>query len=456
MLCDFLGSMSSAGSWSLYYKLQEPSDPQDVLEHASFMLKVKGDAKYKPCKHSKADGKIYRIRNASWLKYFSGKPNVRLVTHDWDSPPSEKGYALHLRFGGRSPIVPDAYASKTKGCRMTSIYHWVDGGVIGEHPNIRQDVSWVDDKGRKTLAAYRLYHDYDEPFVEFRWQTAFASPIKIEADPDNWVETLAFMAYESKLPRELYRGDHTISLIDQMHATTMNQFEFLGDINLIKQVYDVAEKAVSLDWGGTLKEMSDLYLTYSFGASSTARDYVELARAISVETERYARAERYRDRRVHTRSRLHGIPWLGSPSKALLVTTAYLDNFDQGVMGLMNSLDSWGLYPDLSAVWEKVPFSFVVDWFANVQKNLNRIDANIWREYYNVRACICSTKLETLYDWQAVHPGSRLAGQASISLYHRWIQYSLPQPMVDLDVGLPSGIHQWVTGAALVVQRSKR
>lgn len=456
MLCDVVSVWGSSGQWSLYYRLLQPSDPEDVLEHSSFMLKVKGSAKFKPCKHSKADGSIHRIEESSWRKYFAGKPGARLVTHSWDSPRNIKGYAYHLRFGGRSPIVPDGYASYVEGCRMTSIFHWEDGGVIGDHPYIRQDVSWIDDRGRKKLAAWRLYRDYDEPFVEFRWQDAFASPIEVKTQPDNWVETLAFMAYESNLSRELYRGDHTISLIDQMHATTMNQFEFLTDLNLIKQVYDVAEKAVTLNWGGTLKELSDLYLTYSFGASSTARDYVELARAVSEETTRYARARRYRDRRVHTRSRLQDIPWLGSPSKALLVTTAYLDNFDQGVMGLMNSLDSWGIYPDLSAVWEKVPFSFVVDWFVNVQTNLNRIDANIWREYYNVRACICSTKLETVYDWQTVHPGSRLAGQASISLYHRWIQYSLPQPMVDLDIGLPSGTHQWVTGAALVIQRSKR
>jgi hypothetical protein len=455
MLCDFIGKTGAGGSWSLYVRLQKPSDPEEVLEHASFMLKVKGKSKYKPCKHSKADGLICQIGDVSWRKYFAGKPNARLVTSDWDSPTTEKGYTVHLRFGGRSPIVPDAYDSRTEGCRLNSYYHWVDGGVIGKHPSIRQDVVWIDDTGRKRLAAYRLYHDYDEPFVEFKFQTAFSPVIDMQARTDNWVETLAFMAYESKLARELYRGDHTISLVDQMHATTMNQFEFLGDLNLVKQVMDVAEKAVSLDWGGTLKELSDVYLTYSFGASSTARDYVELAGAISKEAARYIRVQRYRDRKVHTRSTEHPV-WLGSPSEARLVTTAYMDNFDQGIMGIMSALDSWGMYPDLSAVWEKVPFSFVVDWFANIQRNLNRIDANIWREYYNIRACICSTKLKTVYDWQTVHPGSRLAGQASISLYHRWIQYSLPQPMVDLDIGLPSGVHQWITGAALVVQKSKR
>jgi hypothetical protein len=263
-----------------------------------------------------------------------------------------------------------------------------------------------------------------------------------------------------RVPYEIEKefGNMVPSVIDQMHAVDMNQLEFISNPNLVKDVIQLGKSIAGADGISTLKEAadvaSDVYLSYRFGAASTARDYRDLASAISKETTRIYQARKYRDKRVRSRSQL-SIPWLFNLTWSVSCNlTAYLDNYEQGMMGVMNKLDSWGLYPDRAAVWEIVPFSFVVDWFVNVQENLERRDAQFWREFYNCRACICTRKLSTTADASTMFPNSLIGGSADISLYNRRVQRSLPVPTIDLDIGLPKGKHAWVTSAALVIQRS--
>jgi hypothetical protein len=238
-----------------------------------------------------------------------------------------------------------------------------------------------------------------------------------------------------------------------MKACTVNQWEFLQDANLINQVIDVGKKLLTFDESDLLKSLSDLYLTYSFGASNTSRDYRELASSISTELKRYALMADGRDTKVRSRSSSK-LLWQGLEWEADYNLTAYLDAYDQGVMGLFNQLDRWGVYPDRAAIWEIVPWSFVVDWFVNVKENLRRRDALYWREYYNVHHSIRSVKLRTVRDFNKTNPNSLLAGMLSISLYERNVEQELPAPMVDLDLQVPRHFHQWVSGAALVIQRS--
>jgi hypothetical protein len=64
------------------------------------------------------------------------------------------------------------------------------------------------------------------------------------------------------------------------------------------------------------------------------------------------------------------------PGRLVLVTRAKVRSyFDVGtLMSAMLLANSVGLLPSLARLWSLVPFSFVVDWFANIGKRLHAVD----------------------------------------------------------------------------------
>jgi hypothetical protein len=67
------------------------------------------------------------------------------------------------------------------------------------------------------------------------------------------------------------------------------------------------------------------------------------------------------------------------------------------VLPIFLSLDEMGLLPNLSRVWDCLPFSFFVDWFFNVSSKLEVIDNTARLCMYNIYAATLSTKI--LYEF---------------------------------------------------------
>lgn len=445
------------GSWK--WMIPVPSPFEGEPEYGSLLDEPdKGeDRKYRNVTHVKGKGEFYLFPQEVWDEW-RADARVRLAVAC--SPVKLNDGDRHWQMDPRSsylPEVPYAYDERIKGCRPTSvmIQSWRGERLVSRYGT----VYWVGLDGLLKLTAT---WSQDPNTGDIR--TRFGTSVTLTSVPAKQIKLLggllrqtfdvAWVPYEV----ETAFGNMVPSVIDQMHAVDMNQFEFISNPNLVKDVIQLGKSIANADGITTLKEAaevaSDVYLSYRFGATSTARDYRDLASAISKETTRVYQARKYRDRRVRSRT-FFSVPWLFNLSWDVSCNlTAYLDNFDQGIMGMMNKLDSWGLYPDRAAVWEIVPFSFVVDWFVNVQENLERRDAQYWREFYNCRACICTRKLSTCANASVMFPNSLIGGSADISLYNRRVQRSLPVPAIDLDIGLPKGKHAWITSAALVIQRS--
>lgn len=247
-------------------------------------------------------------------------------------------------------------------------------------------------------------------------------------------------------------GDLCVTALKGLHATEVSMLEYLQGLNIAADGLALLNSIRSLNFGSTLKEISDVYLSYSFGAPGAIKDTQNLVNDISKALTEVKRLSAYSKYKGQARTSVMDIPWLGKRATGEFSLTAYLNNYDDGIMKLMTDLNSWNLYPSASNLWNLVPLSFVIDWFVNVQENLERFDYTYWREYYSVHACILSSKFKTTTSWDpTTTPG--LGGQVDISLYTRSVQRELPVPMVDLDLSLPTSVHQFITGAALVVQR---
>lgn len=60
----------------------------------------------------------------------------------------------------------------------------------------------------------------------------------------------------------------------------------------------------------------------------------------------------------------------------------------------MHTLNQLGLINPATVIWELIPFSFVVDWFVNVEQSLSR-----WTDFYGCTL----TRTYTTYHWQGTH-----------------------------------------------------
>lgn len=453
MYVGMLSNAGAGGTWTLVFQVATPDEP--IIERVeSLAFYERSGAKYKPARHIKAEGAFFQLRESEWLELTKGRDNYRFVSGPWTGPVDKKGFRMEWDRSCDVPTIPSRYASRAAGTVPTTYRLRRYRNDVYEYSY--EYCVWADSSGWILLTASRYCPATGSPHA-YSFSTYGVKLTPLDAEELPMGLGLCTIVHNSALPYEVSKelGDLTLPAIEQMHATNINQFEFLQDVNLVSQVFSLAKDVYTLNAGATLKDLASLYLSYSFGASSTYRDYVELGDSVAKEVARYSSASRYRDRRVHSRSS-GTLDFLGQRWSARYNLTAYLDNFDQGIMGLMNTLDSWGFYPDRQAVWELVPFSFIVDWFVNVQDNLARRDAEYWREYYNVHACILTYKLETNWSYQNRNSTSLVGGSAHISLYNRSVERELPCPVVDWDVHLPSGVHQWVTGAALVIQKAGR
>lgn len=102
---------------------------------------------------------------------------------------------------------------------------------------------------------------------------------------------------------------------------------------------------------------------------------------------------------------------------------------------------------NLTNAWDLVPFSFVVDWFANVDQILGQVDAATLNCYMSF-----SQIVEGRTVIAEIRCGSAdLPAIGTVALTTRTRLSSMPRPSADLKVSLPR-LNQWVNGASLLTQ----
>lgn len=109
----------------------------------------------------------------------------------------------------------------------------------------------------------------------------------------------------------------------------------------------------------------------------------------------------------------------------------------------------WGLWPTTAAGWDIIPFSFVVDWFVDVQSLFEEIDRDTLLQYVDVTSVITTEK--RIFDFGDVAlDGFTLSG-ATFTHYARSIGTHLPSGPFRIDKGHSSSVNV-VDGTSLVIQ----
>jgi len=128
-----------------------------------------------------------------------------------------------------------------------------------------------------------------------------------------------------------------------------------------------------------------------------------------------------------------------------------LEDWQAAIAGMKR----WGLYPEVGNLYDRIPYSFCLDWIIPVGDTLDAVNNYMDQEwYFPIQYCISSLKYTKGKSINSMVPASMLAtGTVEFSYYVRTISRELPLPTVPLPkVESRLGLHS-AESAALLFQR---
>lgn len=113
----------------------------------------------------------------------------------------------------------------------------------------------------------------------------------------------------------------------------------------------------------------------------------------------------------------------------------------------------WGVFPEMTNLWDLLPYSFVADWFIQFGSLFDDVNKYMDQEhYFPIHHCVMSEKWERGVSMAVLLPQLAATGSVVFSYYTRWISSELPLPTITLSTESTAGIHS-LEASALILQR---
>lgn len=242
-------------------------------------------------------------------------------------------------------------------------------------------------------------------------------------------------------------GELTRAGVDEIKYVNVNSIAFLKDLpeigGTLASYRDAVMAIAKRNPKDVAKKLASAHLSSKYGDKLTIADTKELVEAF----------ERVK-RDLNTNSShftLHQRSAAASSNKALQCNTEYVftlryNRDTGGVQGALRRLADADFLPTLSNVWDMVPYSFVVDWFVDVESFFSAYDTET---YYNLisvdYAIYTSRRTYTIYASFLPQGFSDI----TIVEYNRSVrdQVILPTPLVSQAEGWKNNL---LTGASLL------
>lgn len=268
----------------------------------------------------------------------------------------------------------------------------------------------------------------------------------------NWLAIIRQVKEYYHTPTDKYVfGDLCRRCANDAQVFDINNIETLSELPFI--VHELKNTFQLLKGKKTLKTASRLYLSWKYGVRLTVSDVLEMVGAVP----RYlhSTSKQYRWTRARESVTSTAIGSIGSVRRDIYHYKVYYDPIDTKLMSLVNQLWSVGLFPSLQNSWDLIPYSFVVDWFADVSEKLDAYDAATYWSTVRVLGALSSTK--TIYEGlpaSEVLPGLRdCSGIISVSEYRRFRSDALVTPTFFSDT--PREFKNYAEATALLISRSR-
>lgn len=237
-----------------------------------------------------------------------------------------------------------------------------------------------------------------------------------------------------------------VDTVESCKVVKINTLALAKDLANIKTV---ATWARALPKIHTFRQAASGYLGYKYGAPLTASDVIKLVSSLG----KVGRRKQWRGKSI-ARSRASfsaasTVPGCGDWTCDYNVKLYYTP-IDTAWAGLRRSLMDYGLYPSRKNLWDFIPYSFTLDWVANVSQYLDTADAHDYLSMIEVKGVVRSTRYRTTV------PGSHLGdfgGTAEVIIYNRSVSPTLILDDPSFQISNPSS--HLLEGGALIAARSK-
>lgn len=352
--------------------------------------------------------------------YYLSKP-MELATnmYDWEiTSVSEDGTVSYIRrfTGAHVTTVNWAFAD------FATLVNYVPSGAF---------TNW------RAGSVYRIVMDCDlssQPILAISQIRSMLSVFAVEA-----------LSHRSSLrDRQLHYGDLATQAVEKMDRIQTNMISFLADLR------DPSSLVLKLRNLRNLKTYANALLTVKYGILPTVSDLKEIVNAFQA-------TKPYLDKNgFETYSASHVVEdqfadYISGDLRQQIKIA--IKNEDRGLLALSEGLNSIGLMPNFSNIWDLVPYSFALDWFVGVGDLLERVDTDMRLSTLDIRYCTMSRKLTMQMDLSKM-PNSPFTGTIQWVQYHRWVSDQCPVPPLSLQATNTVSRH-WLEAGALIIQRAK-
>lgn len=264
------------------------------------------------------------------------------------------------------------------------------------------------------------------------------------------MDTIIYRAHAS-IPvhsEDIVFGDLSQDCADQAQLLDINVSQYFYELTQMKQ--QVVDTLQLLKGKASAKNLASLYLSAKYGYANTYRDTKAIVDS--------AVAEMRKHKGMYTcRAQSHYSDFSPSFTFSSWRTSFYQKLYysqswnDPLLDGLQTALAS-SIIPSLSDVWDYLPFSFVVNWFVDINSALEAVDAKTFIATLPIEGVIETRKDFTDLDLGLFPELLRygISGHATFALYRRKLCRSARLPLARFGDTNPS--NHWVEGAALLMQ----
>lgn len=335
---------------------------------------------------------------------------------------SQNGFFRRDRFSPGDNPQWGSYKSDIQSEQLSDAILWQDSMIARFLPSVSRITSWAYYGGQKVSPVYDRSFGLKSSELSVLKGYLWGYMDRVDPSPPT-DEVLGLATQEAAQAVRYFDGNTPVFLNEllELRQSIEGLLDLLrGEINL--------------------KSISSLYLNSKYGLRLTFQDTLDLGEAIARKYDQLSHREK-----PYSRSRGR----ITQDGITACCELYYDPSTRNGFAKVMSHLMEWDIFPSLQNIWDMVPYSFVVDWFADVEGFLNSIDTRTYLSVLEVFSCCYSVK----YRWTVSIPSSHygLHGRIEATRYKRFNRSTVIEPRPTFSGSIPSD--HIAEGAALIIQR---
>jgi hypothetical protein len=256
-------------------------------------------------------------------------------------------------------------------------------------------------------------------------------------------------AYVHLTPTEYEWADLCDTAVDNCRFIDINSIQYLRElVGYVRMIVTfIATKKVSLP-----KNVGSGWLSARYGLRLTMNDTKSLVSAIKRANSAQNRA--FSVARSKARTYIQSSAANVVTYSRDLTYKIYYNRKSDPAMNVIRTAMDWDLWPTLQNDWDMIPFSFVVDWLADVEGVMEDLDNSIYEAYLSILSVLYTEKHVYVHDPVLFCTGSWKCVSCDHTFYHRRHSPVLHYAPLRLERGHSSNINI-IDGVSLLIQRMK-